>query len=47
MKLKILGTGSAGNCYLLKPKIGKSLIIDCGVNFKKVKETVDFDIDYE
>lgn len=44
MELKTLGTGSAGNCYLLKPKNGKSLIIDCGVNFKKVKEAVDFDL---
>ena len=44
MTLQTIGTGSSGNCYLLKPKTGKSLIIDCGVNFKKVKETVDFDI---
>ncbi len=42
--LKILGTGSAGNSYLLKPEKGQSLIVDCGVNFKKVKEAVDFDI---
>lgn len=44
MELKTLGTGSSGNSYLLKPKTGKSLIIDCGVNFKKVKEAVDFDL---
>jgi phosphoribosyl 1,2-cyclic phosphodiesterase len=44
MILKTLGTGSSGNCYLLIPEIGKSLIIDCGVNFNKVKEAVDFDI---
>jgi phosphoribosyl 1,2-cyclic phosphodiesterase len=44
MMLKILGTGSAGNSYLLKPEKGQSLIVDCGVNFKKVKEAVDFDI---
>jgi phosphoribosyl 1,2-cyclic phosphodiesterase len=44
MILQTLGTGSLGNCYLLKPEIGKSLIIDCGVNFKKVKEAIDFDI---
>ena len=44
MKLKILGTGSSGNSYLLKPEKGQSLIIDCGVNFKKVKEATDFDI---
>lgn len=44
MKLKILGTGSSGNSYLLEPEKGKSLIVDCGVNFKKVKEAVDFDL---
>jgi phosphoribosyl 1,2-cyclic phosphodiesterase len=44
MKLIILGTGSTGNSYLLKPDNGKTLIIDCGVNFKKVKESVDFNI---
>lgn len=44
MKLKTLGTGSSGNCYLLKPDNGQSLIIDCGVNFKKVKEAINFDI---
>jgi phosphoribosyl 1,2-cyclic phosphodiesterase len=44
MTLHILGTGSSGNCYLLKPKEGKSLIIDCGVNFKKVKEAINFNL---
>lgn len=44
MKLKILGTGSSGNSYLLEPDNGKSLIIDCGLNLKKVKEAVDFDV---
>lgn len=44
MILEILGSGSSGNCYIFKPKTGKSLIIDCGVNFKKVKQAVDFDI---
>ena len=44
MKLKIIGTGSSGNCYLFKPSKGKSLIIDCGINFKEVKKAVDFDI---
>jgi len=43
MTLEILGSGSSGNCYLFKPKIGKSLIIDCGVNFKTVKQALDFD----
>lgn len=44
MILKTISTGSVGNCYLLKPEKGQSLIIDCGVNFKKVKEAINFDI---
>jgi phosphoribosyl 1,2-cyclic phosphodiesterase len=44
MILKVIGTGSSGNCYLFNPKQGKSLIIDCGVNFKEVKQSIDFDI---
>jgi phosphoribosyl 1,2-cyclic phosphodiesterase len=41
MILQTIGTGSSGNCYLLKPETGKSLIIDCGVNFTNA---IDFDI---
>jgi len=42
MILKAIGTGSKGNCYLFKPQKGKSLIIDCGVNFKEVKKVKDY-----
>lgn len=45
MQLKIIGTGSKGNCYLFKPDVGKSLIIDCGINFKEVNKAIDFNID--
>ena len=35
MELKILGSSSAGNCYLLDN--GKeTLMIECGVSFRKV-----------
>ena len=44
MTLHIIGSGSAGNCYLFKPKKGKSLIIDCGINFKEVKKALEFNI---
>lgn len=43
MELQILGSGSLGNCYILKPSKGKSLIIDCGVNFSAVKKALNFD----
>lgn len=43
MRLKILGSSSSGNCYLFDD--GKEvLMVECGVQFKKVKEAMDFDI---
>ncbi|WP_424493935.1 MBL fold metallo-hydrolase [Salinimicrobium sp. GXAS 041] len=42
MRLKVLGTGSHGNCYVFKPEKGKALIIDCGINFKEVKKEISF-----
>jgi phosphoribosyl 1,2-cyclic phosphodiesterase len=45
MELKVLGTGSGGNCYLLSPKKGKSLLLECGLTFDKIKKGLDFDLD--
>lgn len=43
MELKILGSSSKGNCYLLDN--GKEcLMIECGVAFKDVQKAVNFDI---
>jgi len=42
MNLKVIGTGSSGNCYLLYNK-EEVLLIECGVSFKKVKEGFNFD----
>jgi len=43
MKLKVLGSSSAGNCYLFDN--GKeAFLYECGVSFPDVKHTVDFDI---
>lgn len=43
MELKILGSSSAGNCYLLDN--GKeTLMIECGVSFRKVLEGMNFDV---
>jgi len=44
MELKILSTGSDGNCYQLKSKTGDSILIECGLPFKKIKEGIDFDL---
>lgn len=43
MKLKVIGSSSAGNCYLL---IGETetLIIEAGVRFKDIKKALNFDL---
>lgn len=43
MKLKIIGSGSAGNCYLIHNE-KEALILEAGVNFKAVKAALDFNI---
>jgi len=43
MELKILGSGSSGNCYLFQDTNGQTLMVECGVNFKEVKKAMNFD----
>ena len=43
MILKVLGSGSSGNCYLLQNK-NECLIIEAGINIKKLKIALDFDL---
>lgn len=43
MKLKVLGSSSAGNCYLLQSSEGETLIIECGVDIREVKKALKFD----
>jgi phosphoribosyl 1,2-cyclic phosphodiesterase len=43
MELKILGSSSAGNCYVFDN--GKeALIMECGISFKDMQKAVNFDI---
>jgi phosphoribosyl 1,2-cyclic phosphodiesterase len=42
MKLKIIGTGSSGNAYILSNG-GEALLIEAGVNIKEIKQALDFD----
>ena len=43
MLLKILGSNSQGNCYILECETSKDkLIIDCGVTFTKIKQALKF-----
>ena len=43
MKLSVLGSGSAGNCYLFDDG-DRILMVECGVKFADVKKAVDFRI---
>lgn len=43
MNLKVIGTGSKGNCYLLEND-NEALIIECGVNITAIKQALNFNI---
>lgn len=43
MKLIIVGSNSAGNCYILEGD-KESLLIECGLNFKRIKQAMGFDL---
>jgi phosphoribosyl 1,2-cyclic phosphodiesterase len=43
MKLTVLGSSSAGNCYVLQNE-SEALIIEAGVTLAKVKQALDFNI---
>ena len=45
MKLKVLNSGSDGNCYILTSDSNKHLILDCGVSIKTIKKGLEFDIE--
>ena len=43
MKLKVIGSGSKGNAYLLYNE-QEALLIECGVNIKEIKKALDFNL---
>lgn len=43
MKLKVIGTGSKGNAYLLENE-QEALLIECGVGIQEIKKAVNFNI---
>ncbi|PPL04917.1 MBL fold metallo-hydrolase [Parapedobacter indicus] len=44
MKLHVIGSSSAGNCYLFTDNGGNTLIVECGVRFEIIKRALDFDL---
>lgn len=43
MKLKIIGSSSSGNNYILETK-DSALVIEAGLSFAKLKEAINFDV---
>lgn len=43
MKLKVIGTGSKGNAYLLETE-QEALLIECGVKFSEIKKAIGFNL---
>ena len=43
MKLKVLGSGSSGNCYILESNT-EALIIEAGLTFMEVKKALNFNV---
>lgn len=44
MEINVLGSSSAGNCYVLTADSGQRLIIECGIKFDTVKKKLEYDI---
>ena len=42
MKLKVIGTGSSGNAYILGNE-DEALLIECGVKINDIKKALNFD----
>ncbi len=42
MKLKVLGSSSSGNCYLIEATENDKLVLDAGINFKDVQKELNF-----
>lgn len=43
MRLRVISTGSKGNCYLLENDT-ECLVIDCGIPFMEIKKAIGFQI---
>lgn len=44
MRLHVIGSSSAGNCYLFTDNEGCTLIVECGVRFGLIKKALNFNL---
>lgn len=42
MELSVIGSGSSGNCYILKADNGRCVILDCGLPFREITGSKKF-----
>lgn len=42
MNIKTVGSGSDGNCYLVKGSSNSSLLLDAGISFKEMQKAIKF-----
>lgn len=43
MKLKVVGSGSKGNCYILESKTGKKLILEAGMSLEECNKYLNYE----
>ena len=43
MKIKVLGSSSAGNCYILEDKDGNQLLLECGLKYEQIAPHLNFE----
>lgn len=41
--IKVLASGSTGNAYIIQAE-EEILLLECGINFKEIKQGLDFDL---
>ena len=44
MEIKVIGTGSKGNCYILTNNKGSQLMLDCGLPYKTISKGLNYNI---
>jgi len=46
VKLKVLASGSSGNCYLLITSKSR-ILLECGIRFREIQKKLDFDMNID
>lgn len=46
MDIKVLASGSSGNCYLITDNHNHKLLIECGIPWKEILKGIDFDLEH-